>query len=194
MRQALRTCVRQGTVVRSIEQVPFFRQGRASASLRTLSVLSHAAHLEAVSPSSSLTAPVGLGCSDRRSLSGSNSESEEIPVIKIDELKKLMESKSVYLIDVREKDEVHVTGPLNHGETCAENIPLGDIRNGALGLDKATFEEEYDVDQPSKDGLLVFSCRSGVRSLEAARIAKSRHGYTNVQNYKGSALEWFSQN
>lgn len=116
----------------------------------------------------------------------------EIPVISMSDLKAKMREGSVTLVDVREKDEIIETGSLKEGKTEALNIPLGSVFNGALSMSDDDFEGEFGYKKPTQDALVVFSCRSGVRSLKAAAAARELFGYKNVLNYQGSAREWFA--
>jgi rhodanese-related sulfurtransferase len=36
----------------------------------------------------------------------------------------------------------------------------------------------------------VLHCRSGVRSANALRLLRDRHGYTNLLNLEGAILAW----
>ncbi len=93
------------------------------------------------------------------------------PIISTNELKKLIKENGDYiLIDVREPSE------LEYGMIpSAINIPLDDI--------------EFGIERFDKDDNLIFYCRTGGRSHQAAETAK-RLGFTNAQNYKGSVWEW----
>ena len=78
---------------------------------------------------------------------------------------------NLYLVDVRETKEL--TGPLGHIKQ-AVHVPLGEVLK--------------DPGQFSRNKTLVFICRSGHRSLVAARAvaAKDRVAYT----VKGGMLAW----
>uniref|UniRef100_A0A803ST45 Rhodanese domain-containing protein n=1 Tax=Anolis carolinensis TaxID=28377 RepID=A0A803ST45_ANOCA len=84
------------------------------------------------------------------------------------ELKELLDSKAISLIDVREKWEIGKYGDIP-GSIC---IPLGEIAE-ALQMDPEHFKEKYSQDMPSKSDHLVFSCLAGVRSKQALAAAKS---------------------
>jgi len=88
----------------------------------------------------------------------------------------LQSKKKFTLIDVREPHELEITGKIGN----AINIPLSTLNEklGGLKLDK---KEE-----------LIFYCRSGGRAENACKIAESQ-GFSNVKNYKGSALDWFPE-
>lgn len=125
---------------------------------------------------------------------GSDAESgqQKVREISIEDLKKKMQEGAVVVIDVREPEEVRQTGALEHGKVKAATIPLGSVMEGAFGLPPEDFKESYGFDKPSQDADIVFSCRSGRRSLLASVVAVEENGYSNVHNYKGSAIEWFS--
>ncbi|KAL1123312.1 hypothetical protein AAG570_002398 [Ranatra chinensis] len=92
--------------------------------------------------------------------------------IHIEELKKLQGDPSVLIIDVREKSEIAETGVLPGGI----NIPLGELSD-ALEKSPTEFTELYHHAKPEKDTKIVFSCRSGRRSLAGLNIAK-KLGFT----------------
>jgi len=74
------------------------------------------------------------------------------------------------LIDVREPSEYksgHVQG--------FRNIPLGRVKEGMASLEK---EKE-----------IVLMCRSGARSMQAARILK-KNGFEKVTNVSGGIMSW----
>ncbi|KII93446.1 hypothetical protein PLICRDRAFT_100477 [Plicaturopsis crispa FD-325 SS-3] len=100
--------------------------------------------------------------------------------------KTLSPSPDAYLIDVREPDEV-IQGSI----PSAVNLPLSVLAN-SLHLDPAKFKQTHGFEKPKKDQEVTFYCRSGVRSSTASDVAK-RNGYTNIQNYKGSWLDWLEQ-
>lgn len=98
--------------------------------------------------------------------------------------------QSGYLImDVREVDEVVDTGKLSPN---TQTLPLSLISAiNVFAMNDEDFEEKCGFPKPSFDETLVFSCRSGVRSVKAAQFA-AMNGYTQLVNYKGGASEWFS--
>ncbi|MEK6952450.1 MAG: rhodanese-like domain-containing protein [Nanoarchaeota archaeon] len=93
------------------------------------------------------------------------------PIISTDELRELIDNSGNYvLIDVREPSE------LEYGMIpSAINIPLDDI--------------EFGIERFDKNDNLIFYCRTGGRSHQAAETAK-RLGFFNSRNYKGSVWEW----
>ncbi|KAK6537462.1 hypothetical protein TWF694_011647 [Orbilia ellipsospora] len=88
------------------------------------------------------------------------------------------------LVDVREPHELKKTGELPN----SVNIPL-ETSPDAWFLPEEAFQDKFGFEKPSLDTELVFSCKSGVRSSSAARIAKMA-GYRNTASYKGSWLDW----
>jgi len=52
------------------------------------------------------------------------------------------------------------------------------------------WEANFDIPLPKKNDTIIFYCKMGGRSRQAAALARSK-GYTNVKNYVGSAQEWF---
>lgn len=80
------------------------------------------------------------------------------------------------LIDVRGPDEF--LGPLSHIES-SKLVTLG------ADLDKFLIESKESL----KDSLVVFVCRSGVRSMRAAEQARAL-GYTKLVNLKGGMIAW----
>ena len=98
-----------------------------------------------------------------------------VDIISTEELKELIDSNAEFvLIDVREPAE------LNYGMIpTAVNIPLGNIREGLGKFDK--------------DSNIIFHCRTGARSQEAAEIA-FQLGFVNAKNFKDSIWGWFKLN
>ncbi|XP_061401105.1 rhodanese domain-containing protein CG4456-like [Musca vetustissima] len=92
----------------------------------------------------------------------------------------------ILLIDVREPHELQATGQI----PTSINIPLGTVKQ-VLGPETSAeeFKQKFVREKPSLDSPIVFYCRSGRRSQEAAETAVAL-GYTNIKNYKGSWLEW----
>lgn len=88
------------------------------------------------------------------------------------QVKKLMAGKkeSLLIVDVREPHEYaegHILGSIL--------VPLGDVA--------------AHIDRFPKDKTILFVCRSGRRSLEAANLFLE-NGYTEVFNYQGGMLAW----
>jgi rhodanese-related sulfurtransferase len=126
----------------------------------------------------------------RRAMSSSVARAPR--VVTLEQLTRLMDKGACRLVDVRERSEVAQTGALSHGKVTAANVPLGRILEGALAQPDEAFKREFGVDKPRKGDVLVFSCRSGVRS-EKAGVQALADGFTDVHNYKGSANEWFEK-
>lgn len=95
---------------------------------------------------------------------------------------------SYVVIDVRGFDEVASTGKLSES---VHTLPLPVIASaGAFKLDEETFEEEFQFPKPKPDETLVFTCKAGIRSQQAAQFA-AMSGYTKLVNYVGGADDWF---
>lgn len=102
------------------------------------------------------------------------------------ELKKLLNSKTIMLIDVRETWEI-----LEYGKIPGSvNIPLGEVGE-ALQMHPEDFKEKYNEVKPSKSDSLVFSCLAGVRSKKALDTAVSL-GFNSAKHYAGGWKEWAS--
>ncbi|XP_070589364.1 thiosulfate sulfurtransferase/rhodanese-like domain-containing protein 3 [Erythrolamprus reginae] len=100
------------------------------------------------------------------------------------QLKDLLESKAIRLIDVREKWEI-----IEHGKIPGSiHIPLGEVME-ALQMDTVNFKEKYNEEMPSKSDHVVFSCLAGVRSKQALDDAKSL-GFSRAQHFPGGFSEW----
>jgi rhodanese-related sulfurtransferase len=104
--------------------------------------------------------------------------------IDISKLKEYQKDSEVVIVDVREKSEIAETGVLPGGI----NIPLGELEE-ALNKSPDDFKKSFNRDKPSKDTKMVFSCRSGKRSLNALNKALSL-GYSESENFAGGWLEW----
>jgi adenylyltransferase/sulfurtransferase len=96
--------------------------------------------------------------------------STEIKEITAQELKeKLLHNEPLQIIDVREPEEFLER---NIGGTL---IPLGQL--------------EKNLDKINKDIPSVLVCRSGVRSMHAAKILQ-KNNYTNIYNLKGGLIKY----
>ncbi|KMJ57781.1 sulfurtransferase [Bacillus sp. LL01] len=94
----------------------------------------------------------------------------EIQTITTDELKKKLDTgEELYLVDVREDEEIEM-GKIKQ----AEHIRMGDIPDN---LDKLDKDKEY-----------IFICRSGRRSENVCHYLQDQ-GY-KVRNMEGGMLEW----
>lgn len=133
-----------------------------------------------------------------------------------------MAKGNISLIDVRNPEEIILTGRLQYGPVTAVNIPLHEIVADALTLSPNRFGVYFGLPKPEKDSIIVFSCRSGVRSLfffgleryllifiitisvcyyyflmlqkrsVTASLEAEKHGFINVYNYTGGANDWFA--
>lgn len=104
-------------------------------------------------------------------ISGCNSN-DNITSVSASEFDKEIKADSVQLLDVRTPQEYadgHIDGAINI------NVQSKDFQKLA--------EKEL-----SKDSTILVYCRSGRRSLEAAKIL-TNHGY-RVINLKGGIIEW----
>uniref|UniRef100_A0A8C4QLB4 Rhodanese domain-containing protein n=1 Tax=Eptatretus burgeri TaxID=7764 RepID=A0A8C4QLB4_EPTBU len=87
----------------------------------------------------------------------------EMGHITYEQLKELLTSRAICLVDVREPSEIAEHGKIPN----SVNIPLSQLPI-ALGMDEDQFVAQYDVPKPAADGSgLVFSCFAGVRSKRA---------------------------
>lgn len=101
------------------------------------------------------------------------------------DLRKLLKTGDVRLIDVRMAFELKTEGRIAH----SVNIPLPEI-DSAFGMSNEEFKSKYNVDKPATtDCNLVFHCKSGVRSLKALNIAKTK-GYTCAKSLTGGFEAW----
>ena len=98
------------------------------------------------------------------------------------------EESGYVIIDVRGHDEVQDTGKLDE---VVETLPLPYIAQGALSMEDEEFQATFGFDKPALDETLVFTCKAGIRSAQAAQLAKMA-GYSNMLDYMGGSNEWFS--
>ncbi|KAH8286171.1 hypothetical protein KR054_003577 [Drosophila jambulina] len=101
-----------------------------------------------------------------------------------EQVKDVPNHPEVYLIDVRQPEELQQTGKI----PASINIPLDELER-ALNLDGAAFKSKYGRTKPEKGAKVIFTCRSGKRALDAEKIAGDQ-GFSNVMIYKGSWNEW----
>ncbi|XP_075232771.1 thiosulfate sulfurtransferase/rhodanese-like domain-containing protein 3 isoform X2 [Lycorma delicatula] len=101
------------------------------------------------------------------------------------QLIKLMSCDKVTVIDVREQDELKETGKI----PGSLNIPLGEISKALNIMNDEEFKCTYGLSRPSVEDTLIFSCRSGKRSLMALDEAL-KLGYKNSLNFAGGWMEW----
>lgn len=94
-----------------------------------------------------------------------------IPQIEPSELRRrLQNGENIYMIDVREDDEV-AQGMI----AGAKHIPMGDIPSR--------------LDEIPRDNEVIFICRSGGRSQHVCDFL-SHQGIQNVVNMTGGMLQW----
>ena len=98
------------------------------------------------------------------------------------------EESGYVIIDVRGHDEVQFTGKL---DDVVETLPLPYIAQGALAMEEEDFQDAFGFEKPQFDETLVFTCKAGIRSSQAAQLAKMA-GYSNILDYMGGSNEWFS--
>uniref|UniRef100_A0A2M3ZB97 Putative heat shock protein n=1 Tax=Anopheles braziliensis TaxID=58242 RepID=A0A2M3ZB97_9DIPT len=94
------------------------------------------------------------------------------------------EADAPLLIDVREPAELEATGRI----PTSINIPVNRVKQ-ELELPAAAFEAKYGRRKPSPTDPIIFCCRIGVRSGNAAHEAEQM-GFKRVKNYVGSWLEY----
>ncbi|XP_013110581.1 rhodanese domain-containing protein CG4456 [Stomoxys calcitrans] len=111
---------------------------------------------------------------------------DKIEIVYYEFVKSLPNHPEMLLIDVREPLEIQQTGRI----PTSINIPLSNVKS-ALGDDTTPeeFKSKYGRDKPLENTTVIFYCRSGRRSQQAAEFAVAL-GYTNVKNYKGSWIDW----
>jgi rhodanese-related sulfurtransferase len=98
------------------------------------------------------------------------------------------EESGYIIIDVRGHDEVQYTGKL---DDVVVTLPLPYIAQGALAMEEEEFQDAFGFEKPQLDETLVFTCKAGIRSYQAAQLAKMA-GYSNILDYMGGSNEWFS--
>ncbi|TMW44623.1 hypothetical protein DOY81_010300 [Sarcophaga bullata] len=110
----------------------------------------------------------------------------DIPIVTYEEIKQLSKYPKKLLIDVREPNELQETGKI----PSSINIPLGQVAEElSANMDKGVFKAKYGRDKPDGNTEIIFHCKIGRRSQNAAELAKSL-GYKNSKNYLGSWTEW----
>ncbi|KAK6346723.1 hypothetical protein TWF696_006836 [Orbilia brochopaga] len=108
-----------------------------------------------------------------------------VEIYTFEQVKRLSDSPSPkhLIVDVRDKHELESSGEIPNSVNISIKQHLS-----PFSLPAETFEETFGFSKPTEDTVLVFSCKSGVRSESAARQARAA-GY-NVVSYKGSWLDW----
>ncbi|WWC86229.1 uncharacterized protein L201_001102 [Kwoniella dendrophila CBS 6074] len=122
----------------------------------------------------------------RKSASARNAWAND-PIVKYDELKPITQQPTddILIVDVREPDEVAL-GSI----PSSVNLPLSRLKDALdKGFNPGDFQKEFAFSKPTYDQNIIFFCRSGKRSANAAELANER-GYPNVRNYSGSWLDW----
>ncbi|XP_078394336.1 thiosulfate:glutathione sulfurtransferase-like, partial [Cetorhinus maximus] len=100
-----------------------------------------------------------------------------------EDLKKILASEKVTIIDVRKPEE------LEKGEIAGSvNIPVDNVKE-ALSLDAGGFEERFGFEKPALTTPLIFHCQMGRRGGNATAIAREL-GYIRARNLKGGFAEW----
>ncbi|GAA6225314.1 thiosulfate sulfurtransferase/rhodanese-like domain-containing protein 1 [Lates japonicus] len=105
--------------------------------------------------------------------------------ISYEDLKALLgKSQNLFLVDVRNKDEVdkgRIPGSIH--------IPVNTVGD-AFSLEPEEFKDKYGVTKPPLDAPeLVFHCQMGRRGQMATNKAHEL-GYMNARNYTGGYKEW----
>ncbi|XP_072045921.1 uncharacterized protein [Amphiura filiformis] len=102
---------------------------------------------------------------------------------------KMVDSRNIQLIDVREPFELESAGSIEN----SINIPYIHFRTGML-MNPEEFKEKYKKPKPSKedDNIVIVDLR-GNRSEGALRISHEL-GYTKVQIFRGGFREWAEKN
>ncbi|XP_017036299.1 rhodanese domain-containing protein CG4456-like isoform X1 [Drosophila kikkawai] len=111
-------------------------------------------------------------------------EPTAIELVDYEYVKKLPCEPQKLLVDVREPNELEESGQI----PTSINIPLAQVCQ-ELVASKQIFECNYGRKRPELDTEIIFHCRSGKRSLQAAEVAVAL-GFRNVKNYEGSWLDW----
>ncbi|XP_023409952.1 thiosulfate:glutathione sulfurtransferase isoform X2 [Loxodonta africana] len=95
-----------------------------------------------------------------------------VPTVSLPELRLLLSSGRVRLIDVRSREEA-AAGTI----PGALNIPVSELES-ALQMEPAAFQALYSAEKPKReDENLVFFCQMGKRGLQATQLARGL-GYT----------------
>ncbi|EPS36618.1 hypothetical protein H072_9837 [Dactylellina haptotyla CBS 200.50] len=111
---------------------------------------------------------------------------EDLKIVSFEDVQALSKNPKPnrLIVDVREPHELQKSGVIPN----SINVPL-ETNPEAWFMDPESFEDKFGVEKPSTDTELIFSCKAGIRSNAAARIAKVA-GYENTASYKGSWLDW----
>jgi adenylyltransferase/sulfurtransferase len=116
-------------------------------------------------------APAAASGEDARPAAPARPDPDAVPGLGPAELaERLAGPEPPLVIDVREPHEYAIA---NLG---APLLPVGQV--------------EARRDEIPRDRPVVLHCRSGVRSANALRLLRDRHGYTNLLNLEGGILAW----
>lgn len=93
------------------------------------------------------------------------------------------------VMDVRGADEIMMgTGTMSD---AVHILPLPQITSmAAFDISEASFEAQFGFPKPDAEDALVFTCKAGPRSRQAAQLAAAA-GYATVLVYAGGADDWF---
>lgn len=91
------------------------------------------------------------------------------------------------LIDVREPSELLATGRI----PTAKSVPISSAPD-AFFMSAEDFETKFGFDRPGEKDEVIFYCKAGVRSRQAALLAGQARPLFGgkVGNYNGSWLDW----
>lgn len=91
------------------------------------------------------------------------------------------------IIDVREPAELLQTGRI----PTAKSVPISSAPD-AFFLDKEDFETKFGFPRPGEQDEVIFYCKAGVRSRQAALLAGQAVPTFGgkIANYNGSWLDW----
>ncbi|XP_050501324.1 rhodanese domain-containing protein CG4456-like isoform X1 [Diabrotica virgifera virgifera] len=109
-------------------------------------------------------------------------------IVNIDEVEKVANDNNVWIVDVREPDEVKSSGLI--GKSI--NIPLGTVKDVLKDSSNEAFQNNYGRPKPEANSPLIFYCMKGGRAAKAAEMAESV-GFKNAKYYQGSWTEWSSK-
>lgn len=129
--------------------------------------------------------------------SDANNEPTQITNINKEEMEEIIShvdngtgDANYVVIDVRGEPEIMMgTGLMSDKVNI---LPLPQINMmGAFDMDDKSFEATFNFPKPSvEEDTLVFTCKMGGRSQQAAQLA-AMAGYKNIVNYTGGADDWF---
>lgn len=96
-------------------------------------------------------------------------------------------SPNQILIDVREPSELLATGRI----PTAKSVPISSAPD-AFFMSEEDFEAKFGFPRPGEKDEVIFYCKAGVRSRQAALLAgQARPMFgAKIGNYNGSWLDW----